>query len=332
MSSTHEPVLDKLLDRLVLPGYSSLGYTVRSRGWRAGDPAPDALVGRRFLVTGAAGGLGEAAALGLARLGAHVHLVVRSERKAHPARDRITTALAHDVGPGARSARVSIGVCDVSDLNSVRSFAAGLSADLGDDALDGIIHNAGVMPPHRTTSAQGHELSVATHLLGPVLMTDLLLPALARSNGGARVEFVASGGMYTQALPMEDPEYTHGSYRGAVAYARSKRMQVELLPVLAARWGQAGVHVYGMHPGWVDTPGVETSMPLFRSVTRRILRTPQQGADTMVWLAATSPAPTTGTWWHDRAERPTSYLPSTRPDPGEVEALWAWTADAAGLD
>lgn len=330
--STRERLLDKVLDRLVVPGYSSVGYHLRSRDWAADDPAPDALVGRHVLVTGAAGGLGEAAALGLARLGAHVHLVVRSPEKAYPARDRITEALASDPGPGARAARVSIGVCDVSDLDSVRDFAAGVLAELGDQALDGIIHNAGVMPPERTESAQGHELSLATHLLGPVLMTDLLTPALARSTGGARVVFVASGGMYTQSLPTEDLEYTRGTYRGAVAYARSKRMQVELLGALAARWGRDGAHVYAMHPGWVDTPGVQTSMPGFSSLTRHILRSPQEGADTMVWLAATQPAPTTGTWWHDRSERPTSYLPSTRPEGGEVEALWAWTRAAAQLD
>ena len=91
---------------------------------------------------------------------------------------------------------------------------------------------------------------MALHVLGPVLMTELLLPvAVGRRRAGSL--FVTSGGMYTQALPVLDPDFEHGEYTGAVAYARSKRGQVELLPVLAHRWARP--------PGVVgarDAPGL----------------------------------------------------------------------------
>lgn len=316
--------LDRLLDRLIVPGYSSLGHLARRRTWAAGDPPVGALMGRTALVTGAGSGLGEATALGLARLGARVHLLVRSAERAAPAVSRLQAALAAE----SRAVDLHVEECDVSDLTAVAAFAEDFrNREGGTQAVDVLVHNAGVMPPERAESVDGHELTVATHLLGPVLMTELLLPALRRAQAGARVVFVASGGMYAQALPMTDLEYERGDYRGAVAYARSKRMQVELTPLLARRWGDH-VMVATMHPGWADTPGVAASLPTFRALARPLLRSPAAGADTAVWLAATQPAPATGGFWHDRRQRPTSYRTSTRPAVGEVERLWEWVADA----
>ena len=79
--------------------------------------------------------------------------------------------------------------------------------------------------------------------------------------------FVTSGGMYGQRLRADDPEFTSGEYSGTTAYARSKRAQVELLPVLADRWSGDGIGVHAMHPGWADTPGVVESLPRFHKLT-----------------------------------------------------------------
>ena len=235
--------LDSVLDRTVVPGFSLIGPAIRSRlpSWPA-DPAPGALAGRHVLVTGATSGIGTANAEQLAALGATVHLVVR------------------DVDKGAQIAALIDGEtrvwrCDIGDLDSVRDFAQALRDS--DIAPFGVIHNAGVLPARRTESAQGHELTMAVHVLGPILMTDLLYEHLAPD---ARIVFVTSGGMYTQRLPVADPDYQVGEYAGATAYARSKRTQVDLLGHLARRWPRAGV--YAMHPGWVATPGVSESLPL----------------------------------------------------------------------
>lgn len=321
--------LDRLLDRLVVPGYSSIGYRLRRRHW-AGDPVPGSLVGKRAVVTGAGGGLGEATALGLARLGATVHLVVRSADRAQGAVGRIAATLREE----GVEALLEVEECDVSDLASVRRFATGFGERLARDgsALHVLVHNAGVLPAERTTSAQGHELTVATHVLGPVLMTELLLPALRLAPTGARVILVASGGMYTQALPVADPDFTQGDYRGAVAYARSKRIQVELAPLLTERWKAHGTAVHAMHPGWADTPGVASALPAFRLVTRVVLRDPDAGADTITWLAATDPPPAGGCFWHDREVRPTSYRSGTVATAADVAAIWAWVRDSTALD
>ncbi len=305
-------VLDTLLDRTVVPGYTRLGYSLRSRSWPADDPAPNSLTGKTTVVTGARSGLGKATAADLARLGATVRLVVRDA-------DRAASTLA-DLRREHPSAEFIVDECDVSDLDAVRRYAAGLNGP-----IHALIHNAGVMPSRRTQSPQGHELTLATHVLGPLLLTDLLREHLK----DGRVVFVASGGMYTQRLPVDDPEFRNGTYRGATAYARSKRIQVALTPVLAAEL--APTFIATMHPGWSQTPGLTDSLPLFTNLTRPLLRTPAQGADTTVWLAATDRTLPTGNFWHDRQIRPTHYLPRTQESEAQRQHLWAYCQEAVGL-
>ena len=314
--------LDTALDRTVVPGFSRVGHAVRRRlpTW-PDDPASGALAGRHVAVTGASSGLGRRTALDLAGLGATVHLVVRDAVRG----GRVAAEVEAAVG---RAGAARVWLCDVSDLDSVRAFcAAFLESGV---PLRALVHNAGALPPTRTTSAQGHESTMALHVLGPVLMTELLLPSLVVDAG--RVVFVTSGGMYTQALPVLDPDVEQGTYSGSVAYARSKRGQVELLPVLARRWATAsGVSVHATHPGWASTPGVDTSLPRFAAVMGPVLRHGTAGTDTTTWLVATEPAPASGQLWHDRRVRPTSVLGRTRATPGERELFWQWVAGATGL-
>ena len=83
-----------------------------------------------------------------------------------------------------------------------------------------------------------------------------------------------------------------------------------LTELWAEREGERGVVFASMHPGWADTPGLRSSLPRFRSVTRPLLRDEREGADTIVWLAtAPASAVPTGLFWHDRRPRPTHRLP-----------------------
>ncbi|GAA1477321.1 hypothetical protein GCM10009623_17670 [Nocardioides aestuarii] len=309
--------VDTVLDRSVVLGFSSVGPAVRRRlpGWPA-DPASGSLTGKVAAVTGATSGLGLATARGLAALGATVHLVVRDEEKGRRVRDELFAAV-----PGAS---VVVDRCDLGDLDDVRDLGERLAGGL--DRLDVLVHNAGAMPSERTESPQGHELTMSLHVLAPVLLTDLLAPVLT---DGARVLFVTSGGMYGQRLVEDDLEYERGDYSPTTAYARSKRLQVELLPLLQRRWPSTSV--YATHPGWADTPGVQTSLPRFRQVMRPVLRDADGGAETTVWLAATDPAPEGGTLWHDRRQRPFHLLPTTRPRLGAVDDAWAWVRAQADL-
>jgi NAD(P)-dependent dehydrogenase (short-subunit alcohol dehydrogenase family) len=138
--------------------------------------------------------------------------------------------------------------------------------------------------------------------------------------------------MYTQRLPLDDPEYRQGNFNGARAYARTKRIQVSLVPVLARRWASDGIAVHAMHPGWADTPGVAKSLPAFHRITKSILRDSAEGADTVVWLAAVNPPPVSGQFWHDRRPRPANLLPWTAYDESAAEAMFTWCADAAKVE
>jgi NAD(P)-dependent dehydrogenase (short-subunit alcohol dehydrogenase family) len=311
--------VDTLMDRTVAPGFTQLGLAVRSRlpGWPA-DPPPGALVGRTAAVTGATSGLGLATAEGLARLGAAVRLVVRDEEKG--------ARIKRDLEAAVPGGQFTIDRCDVADLDDVRRFAAGFDVE----RLDVLVHNAGALPATRTESPQGHELTMAVHVLGPVLMSELLRASMRGHE--ARTIFVTSGGMYGQKLRADDPEYLNGDYSGTTAYARSKRAQVELLPVLAGRWADGGPGVHATHPGWADTPGVVEGLPTFHKLTRPFLRDAAGGADTTVWLAATAPQPPSGQLWHDRRARPTHLLRSTRTGEQERTAIWDWVREQTGLD
>lgn len=320
--------LDRLLDRAIVPGYGRLGWAIRRRHWADDDPAPGSLAGCRAVVTGAGRGLGEATALGLARLGATVHLVARSADRALPAIERIAAALATE----GREANLHAEACDVADFTSVRHFVDAFRErlDAAGQALDILVHNAGVLPEARTLSVDGHELTLATHVLGPALLTEGLRPVLAHSARGARTIFVSSGGQYTQKLPLDDPEFERGQYRGSVAYARTKRMQVEFVALVADRCAR-DTALYAMHPGWADTPGVASSLPGFHTVTRPLLRSPEAGADTVVWLASRDVEPPPGTFWHDRSPRPINYGSRTSSSSEQVGEAWDWVLAQIGL-
>lgn len=315
MEASPSSALDWVLDKSVVLGYSAIGPALR-RGWWPGDPPAGALAGRTVVVTGGSGGLGLAAATGLARLGAEVHLVGRSAERLEQARGAVLA--------GLPDASVHTEVCDVSDLEAVEAFCSDLNGRV--ESLHALVHNAGVMPPRRTLSAQGHELALATHVLGPHLMTFRLADVLR----GGRVVVVSSGGMYGQALPTSDPEYTDGTYSGVTAYARTKRMQVVLAELWAEHLASRGITVASMHPGWADTPGVTDSLPRFARLMGPLLRSPESGADTIVWLTAAPRELPTGLFWHDRRPRPTHYLPRRLEGEAEREALWAWVRSQTG--
>ena len=160
-------------------------------------------------------------------------------------------------------------------------------------------------------------------VLGPFVLTSSLVPLLS-STPGSRVLWIASGGMYTQSLDVDTLEMGPAGYKGATAYAKAKRAQVVLSEEWAKRLREAGVVVHAMHPGWADTPGLEVGLPGFRRVLGPLLRTPDEGADTIVWLAAAEePGRVTGKFWLDRAPRSTTKLVPSGASPEERDALWS---------
>ena len=303
-------LLDKALDRSVVGGYTNVGYRLRRRGWS--ERELPSMRGRTVLVTGATSGLGLAAAEGFARLGADVRLLARD-------RERGELVLS-GIASRHPQAQLELCICDLSDLSSIRSFAEQFSA--ANEALHVLVNNAGAMRPALERSVDGVELAFATNVLGPFLLTNLLLGLLRRS-APARVINVSSGGMYTQELHTEDLQSERGDYDGPAVYARTKRAEVVLTEMWAQRLKGSGVVVHAMHPGWADTPGVRSSLPRFHRAMSHLLRTPEEGADTILWLAAAAePERSSGGFWHDRRMRPTHMLPWTRDSAQERERLW----------
>ena len=318
--------VDTLLDRTVAPGYSRLGLAVRRHlpSWPAALPRMD---GRTVLITGPTSGIGEAAAQELALLGARVVLLARNLDKAADTQARIQRAVT--AAGGDRTADLAVVRCDVSSLASVRDAVAQLEEQ--DERVDVLVHNAGAMPSERTVTDEGLELAFATNVLGPFLLTALLEKRL-RAAAPARVITVSSGGMYAQKLDADDLQHAHHAYSPPAVYARDKRVQVVLNEQWAERLAGTGVTIHTMHPGWADTPGVQDALPGFRRITRRVLRSPAEGADTIVWLAAAdAPQRISGGFWHDRRERPTHYVPWTREDPADRRRVWDACERLAGV-
>lgn len=272
-------------------GYSTFG----ARGYRQRAPhfTPGALdvdlQGKHYVITGASSGLGRAAAEELGRRGATVHLVVRNPSRA----EGVVKCITEEGGTP------HVHVCDLSSLKSVESFVS----KWGDARIDALVNNAGVMINDRKDATDGVELNFATNTLGTYALTEMLMPALSASN--ARVVTVSSGGMYTERLVVDDIEgadITKGEHiDGTRQYARNKRQQIALTEHWARRYPDVKWSV--MHPGWADTPGVATSMPEFHKALSNRLRTVEQGADTIVWLAIADEATkfSSGTFFFDRA-------------------------------
>jgi dehydrogenase/reductase SDR family member 12 len=303
--------IDTMLDRTIALGYGDIGLQVRRHlpGW---PPDPPRMEGKLVVVTGAASGIGLAACRGFAQLGASVRAVARDELRAQDAVRQIREAVP--------AADVQGWGCDVASLRELRSLAERLGAE---GHVDVLVNNAGTMPDQRQRSPDGHELMFATHVLAPFALTRWLTEVLARS-APSRIINVSSGGMYGQRLPAEDFQSDAARYSPKKLYARTKREQVVITEMWAEELAPRGVVVHAMHPGWVDTKGVREWLPVFRALTGSIIRTPEEGADTIVWLGGAPEAlRTTGRFWHDRRSRPTHYLLAAGDDaPEDRRRLW----------
>jgi dehydrogenase/reductase SDR family member 12 len=305
--------VDAALEATVVGSFSRIGLWARSRllpEFTAG--APTTLEGQTVVITGATSGIGHATAIALARLGGAVHFLARDPARAAGARRRIATV--------SGSQQVSYGLADLNDPGSVRAFADHYLSS--HSQLDVLIHNAGAIHPSYQTNGAGTELTIAGQVIAPFLLTSLFLPALLAARQ-SRVITVSSAGMYTQRLDPGIEQIPASGYRGVTAYARAKRAQVALSREWARRLAGTGVACHAMHPGWVNTPGIAAALPRFHAVMRPLLRTPGQGADTIIWLAITDPARLgSGKFWHDRRPRTEYRLPRTREPWPAARILW----------
>jgi len=302
-------------DKLIAPGmlsFTRFGYKSARGHW---NPVSAYLRDRHIVITGATSGLGLATAAALAARGAELTLVARDASKAK--------RVAQDLGRRFGNRRIHVEVAELSIIEEVRALASRLLKK--GKAIDVLVNNAGALINPREETAEGLEKSFALLLLSPYLLSSQVHPLLKKAaghHGVARVVNVLSGGMYTQKIHVDDLQSRTGSYSGSVAYARAKRGLMIVTEEWASRWAKDGIVVNAMHPGWADTPGVVVALPAFHRVTKRVLRTPEEGADTIVWLAAATEAgKVSGEFWLDRRPHAKHVLSGTRETPAERRKL-----------
>ena len=312
-------LVDGALEVTIVGSYSRIGYSARSRlqHWAP----PGRVEGRVVLVTGATAGIGRSIADGLAGLGAAVIVVGRDEARGQSTVEKIIQRTANP--------EVSFERADLSRLADVRDLANRVAHD--HTRLDVLIHNAGALSRRYVHTQDGLEQTAAVHVVAPFLLTHLLMGQLAHSPGG-RVITMSSGGMYSQRLDVEALDPHREDYDGVKAYARAKRAQVELTRLWDLHYGGSGVRFVAMHPGWVATPGLDSGLPRFARFVGPVLRTPEQGADTAVWLASAPRAALgEGRFWLDRRPRREHLVPWTHAAPAEPDRLWEWCMENAEL-
>ncbi len=234
---------------------------------------PGNLEGRICIVTGPTSGIGKETARGLARLGARVVLACRDPVKGAAVREEI----AADTG----NATLEVQPVDLSIPESIRAFAAAFQA--GHPRLDVLVNNAGVLSFRRRLTAQGVEAHFAVNVLGPFLLTNLLLPALEAS-APSRVVNVGSATHYSGHVDFDNLQGER-SYRFIRAYSDSKLELLLLSYELARRLDGTGVTVNCVHPGTIRT-GLYNGLPFGFRFVRWFMHDPVTGAAPVVRLAS----------------------------------------------
>jgi NAD(P)-dependent dehydrogenase (short-subunit alcohol dehydrogenase family) len=283
-------------------------------------PSPERpMNGKVCVVTGASSGIGKAASLALARLGADVILVCRDKARGE-------AALAA-VGAVAPASIRQLELADLSSLRDVRELAGRLSRL---DRLDVLINNAGLVLASRRVSADGFEYTFALNHLAPFLLTGLLREKLAAS-APARVVTVSSAAHRAARLDLADLQLT-GHFNGWRAYANSKLANILFTRELAIRLAGTGVTANCVHPGTVNTRFGRDGSSMLRfglGIGRRFLLSAAQGADTVVYLASSPDvADATGGYYVKRRLRAPS---GAARDPETARRLWAISAELTGL-
>ncbi len=266
------------------------------------------VAGKRVVITGATGGLGLAAARQLARLGAELTIVGRSEQRAQQA--------AQSIGRP-----IDVLLADFASLRSVRRLADDLLSRY--EHIHVLVNNAGAIYATRQLSEDGIELTWAVNHLAAFLLTNLLVERL-KDSAPARIITTASGAHYRAQIPFDDLQAEH-SYptMGFRRYGETKLANILFTRELAHRLAGTGVTANCFHPGFVGTGFNRNNgwlMGVAMAAGRLFARSPEKGAETLVWLADSPEVETTsGAYFMDRRERRPSHAAR---DDAAARRLW----------
>uniref|UniRef100_A0A0E0E3B6 Uncharacterized protein n=1 Tax=Oryza meridionalis TaxID=40149 RepID=A0A0E0E3B6_9ORYZ len=262
--------------------FTKSGFVEHAKKFREED-MQIRLDGKNCLVTGANSGIGFATAEGLASRGATVYMLCRNKERGETALSQIRSTTGN--------MNVHLEICDLSSISEVKSFATKFSST--DKPLHVLVNNAGLLEHKRVTTPEGLELNFAVNVAATYALTELVMPLLEKAAPDARVITVSSGGMYTEPLN-KDLQFSGNNFDGTQQYARNKRVQV----ALTERWSEKCSNK-GDGPTHLESPRACLGFQ------RRNLRSNDEGADTVIWLALQPKEKlTSGSFYFDRAEAP----------------------------
>lgn len=280
-----------------------------------------AMTGKTVLITGGTGGIGKAAAAGLASMGAQVGISGRDRVRAERA--------AREIEAESGTPEVNVFVADLSSQAEVRRLANEVLSAY--PRLDVLLNNVGGFWAHRHLTADGLEHTFALNHLAPFLLTNLLLERLMAS-APARVVTVSSGAQSMGKIDFDDV-MGERDYSGQRAYNQSKLANVMFTYELARRLEGTGVTATVLHPGMTNTsfssedPSRKVAPIVF--VVRPFMKSPKRGADTAVYLASSPEVEgVTGQYFvnHKSKESDESSY-----DTATTTRLWRVSADLVGI-
>ncbi len=277
---------------------------------------------RTVLVTGGSSGIGMAAAAALAERGAEVTITSRHADRGESAANAIATTT---------GANVDVALLDLANLDSVRDFAIRFREE--HDQIDVLVNNAGNVFGSRRETPDGHELTFGTNHLGPFLLTSLLHGSLGNM-GPTRVVNVSSvaHAYAKEGLLFDDLQWRNRRYKMMDVYGHSKLANILHAHGINDRTGP-DVHAYAVHPGVVGTSlggsGGSKVVRLATKFGKRWMRTPAEGADTIVWLATEPEIDTSeGIYFSDRTHEKTTRFAR---DDDQAARLWHESETLVGL-
>lgn len=267
-------MINKLLDASIYYSFDKSGFNRHKKTFN------DTYIfnkGSNALITGGTSGIGLAATLELSKQDVKVTITGRNLDKGNKA--------------SSKDDNIEFVKLDMSCWEEIPDFVDKLLS------LDYIVLNAGGMPSGFNQNNQGVESQFASQLFGHYYLIKELQKK-NKLNIGAKIVWVTSGGMYLSKLNLEDITKVHSSYDKIATYANVKRAQVTLLPFFKNEFPDQ--NITAMHPGWVETPGVSEAIPKFDEKMKGRLRSPLEGADTILWLLGTKEKIESGKLYFDR--------------------------------
>lgn len=288
-------MLNKILDLSIYYSFDKSGYLRHEKDFDdeyAFEPQSKALI------TGGTSGIGQAASLELAQNGVHNVITGRNQIKGEKAANEHKNIQFH--------------VLDMQNWDQISTFVNAVFP------LDYVVLNAGGMPSDFSQNQYGVESQFASQLFGHFYLLKELQKE-KKLKKGTKIVWVTSGGMYLRNLDLPKITEVVSDYDKVATYANVKRAQVTLLPFFKDEFPDQVVTA--MHPGWAETPGVAIAIPKFDKKMEGRLRTPKQGADTILWLLGTKKNIESGGLYFDRKKVKTHFFWFTKKSDKRIDDL-----------